>query len=228
MTEYNLLRNLAHDATKILFICGAGLSQESGISPYRGSTVSSTESRTIPITRQDYLNNRDGVISHFKALKTLVSSKLPNQAHYDLKNIVDLLKLQGKEVMVCTQNIDGFEKKVGLDNVIQLHGNLDDVDLDKASKGDLSGIVLTGDIIDKNVMDAVTDFFSECDLLVMIGTSGEMLPWAIFPITITKSGSPFIYINLDATKISPHATVFCQSVASEALNGWFNAILMVG
>jgi NAD-dependent deacetylase len=50
--------------------------------------------------------------------------KQPNRAHYALKKMQDIGKLQS----VINQNIDNLLQKAGVTNVFDLHGNISQLD----------------------------------------------------------------------------------------------------
>lgn len=198
--DQTIIQRSFNKATKIFILCGQGLSE-----------IPKESSKDFP-SRAAYNENPEKSNVYLLEYKRLVNQTGPCDSHYNLKLLIDKIKNLGKEVLICTQNIDDFEKKVGLD-VIQVHGSISNFDF-KTGKG----IYLKGDLLDKNIMDCVFEDFSKRDLLLMIGTTGEGMPWFRMPNFFHKQGLPFIYINKgEETKASQYATIQLRKNVSEGI-----------
>ncbi len=109
---------------KTAVLSGAGLSTESGIPDYRGSSGSSR--RVTPMTYDVFIGDpvarqRYWARSHlgWRTFRRAV----PNQGH----EAVAALQRRGLLTGIVTQNVDGLHTAAGAAEVIELHGNLDRV-----------------------------------------------------------------------------------------------------
>lgn len=131
MNEAELQRMAAEVAdrlrtrSRILFITGAGLSAESGLPTYRGIGGLYANAHTehgIPIEvalSGSVFRVRPEITWHYIALlERAVRSARPNRAH------AVIAQLEAKhEVVVLTQNVDGFHRAAGSTRVIDIHGD---------------------------------------------------------------------------------------------------------
>jgi NAD-dependent deacetylase len=160
--------------------------------------------------------------------KTLESAK-PNPGH------TGLFELEKKGLLnsVITQNIDGLHQKAGNSDVIEFHGSfakfycmeclekigLESLDLScvppKCKK--CSGIlrpdcVFFGEAIPVNALERASILASQCELILVVGTSAVVQPAASIPVTAKTSGAFVIEIN-------PEPTPLTNSVADITLFG---------
>ncbi|WP_025358070.1 NAD-dependent protein deacetylase [Kutzneria albida] len=108
----------------VLVLSGAGLSTESGIPDYRGSTGSLR--RHTPMTYQEFATSEDGrrrywARSHL-GWRTIARAQ-PNSGH----RAVAQMRARGYLDGVLTQNVDGLHQAAGTPGVVELHGSLDRV-----------------------------------------------------------------------------------------------------
>jgi len=175
----------------LVFLTGAGMSAESGISTFRDSgglwenydvmQVASIEGwYANPALVQQFYNKRRGELENAQ----------PNEGH---KLIAELEK--NYRVSVITQNVDNLHERAGSRNVVHLHGELtkacninktDVIDIgyraikegERAADGSLLRpfIVWFGEAVPK--MDEAIDIVGKADAIVIIGTSMQVYPAA--------------------------------------------------
>jgi len=143
----------------------------------------------------------------------------PTPTHYFLK----LLQDKNKLLRVYTQNIDSLESIAGLDKskIIAAHGNFDTascidtgeiVNPEEVRKNILLGkegwskmnakygglvkpdIVFFGENLPKKFFDNINDDFSKCDLLIVMGTSLKVNPFASLIDNVSDT-TPRLLIN---------------------------------
>lgn len=110
----------------ITFLTGAGISAASGIPTYRGSDgiwIKGTKFYKPESfgTFKHYDSNQEEVWQYTFFRKKMFSEVKPNQAHYKLVEVADLLKTK---FHLLTQNIDNLHQRAGSVNVYEIHGNL--------------------------------------------------------------------------------------------------------
>jgi NAD-dependent deacetylase len=119
---------LAHNKM-ITFLAGAGISADSGIPTFRGKDgfwVSGSKNyQAQEIGTYDMFRREpEEVWKWFLYRKSITENAKPNQSHFMLKEIGDLL---GKRFALISQNIDSLHKKAGSNpkNTYLIHGDLD-------------------------------------------------------------------------------------------------------
>jgi NAD-dependent deacetylase len=110
---------------RILFITGAGLSAESGLPTYRGIGglyANEDTEHGIPIEEAlsgpMFRKRPELTWHHIARLEEAVRGAQPSEAH----KLIARLEAQ-HDVVVLTQNIDGFHRAAGSSNVIDIHGD---------------------------------------------------------------------------------------------------------
>lgn len=110
---------------RILFITGAGLSAESGLPTYRGigglyANAETEHGMAIEVALSGGMfRTRPEITWHYiSRLEQAVRGARPNRAH----QIIAELEAR-HEVVVLTQNVDGFHRAAGSTRVIDIHGD---------------------------------------------------------------------------------------------------------
>jgi NAD-dependent deacetylase len=208
---------------KIVFFTGAGISAESGISTWRdtGSSMQSVWATYNP-DRVCNINNffkyHEEALAFYNARQEIYSKCKPNAAHIA---IAALQKKYPDRVYCITQNVDPLFEDAGVVDVDHVHGSFDTmkcltcsnewaVGRDKVysvndtcpecnSNKVKPGIIMFGE--NAPAYSRLIDFcynLDSSDIMVVIGTSGEVIPmqWITGPV---KNGKPpfRILCNLD-------------------------------
>lgn len=110
---------------RILFITGAGLSAESGLPTYRGigglyATDDTEHGVPIEVALSGPMFRQKPELTwhHIARLEQAVRGAQPSDAH----RLIARLEAR-HEVIVLTQNVDGFHRAAGSTNVIDIHGD---------------------------------------------------------------------------------------------------------
>lgn len=181
--------------SKVLILSGAGLSAESGISTFRDSGGLWEEYDVNVVCNYDSLDKNEKLtIEFYDKRRAELSNKEANYAH---KVITDLKKRYGSEIAVITQNVDNLFEKAGMssEDIIHLHGFMTEVRCrDCANTYDIEykmqmslhdgfcpscsgklrpNIVFFGE--QAPMYEKLHQHLSDCELLVVIGTSGEVI-----------------------------------------------------
>ena len=164
----------------IVFLTGAGVSVDSGLSTFRGKDGMWTNEEWVHLASTDALYNE-------------------TQKCLDFYKMIAELEKEHK-VTVITQNVDNLHERAGSTEVIHLHGELSKVCSmnnrttcvkeyplttpimvgDKAEDGSQLRpyIVMFGEYVDS--MNVAIDIVSKADIFVVIGTSLKVYPAAGF------------------------------------------------
>lgn len=105
---------------KIVFLTGAGISAESGISTFRDSNGLWENYNVEDVASiEGWDRNPELMIQFYNARRTELEKAQPNQAH-----ILAAELEKHFQVTVVTQNIDNLHERAGSTNIIHLHGEL--------------------------------------------------------------------------------------------------------
>lgn len=105
---------------KIVFLTGAGISAESGISTFRDSNGLWENYNVEDVASiEGWDRNPELMIQFYNARRTELEKAQPNQAHILAAELEKHFK-----VTVVTQNIDNLHERAGSTNIIHLHGEL--------------------------------------------------------------------------------------------------------
>lgn len=115
--------NKTQEKQKILFFCGAGLSQESGLNTFRDANgIWENHSLEEVCDIRTYRENKEKVFKFYNDRKKQILQAQPNHAH---KTIAKIQKEYGVEnVLIFTSNIDTLLTKAGCENVTHVHGDI--------------------------------------------------------------------------------------------------------
>lgn len=180
----------------ILFLSGAGLSAPSGIRTFRDTDGLWEEYDVMEVcSAQGFAEDRQKVMNFYNARRKDLEDKLPNEAH---KMIARVKEKYLKNVTVLTQNVDDLLEKAKCKDVIHLHGTLTELRCEECGEVFSIGYKSSKDATcpsckSSHVRHNVVMFgeaapmykvlYSEldkADLLVCIGTSGQVLDVATF------------------------------------------------
>ncbi|CAF3331319.1 unnamed protein product [Rotaria sp. Silwood2] len=131
---HHLMKTAAQElrhAKRVLAVTGAGISADSGLPTYRGigglySDGKETEDgMTIEEALSGYIMNTrpDICWKYIYQIESACRAAKPNAAHKAL------VALQSKfeQFTVLTQNVDGLHRSAGTKNLIEIHGNIQDL-----------------------------------------------------------------------------------------------------
>ena len=190
-----------------MFLTGAGISVESGLSTFRGKDGLWTNDEWAYLASTEVLyEDTQRCLDFYNFRRKQLAEVEPNDAH---RMIAELEKEH--DVTVITQNVDNLHERAGSTHVIHLHGELSKVCStdnrrtcvkeyplatpimvgDKADDGSQLRpyVVIFGEYIDS--MNA-TDIVSMADIFVVIGTSLQVYPAADFILYAHHEVSKFL------------------------------------
>lgn len=194
-----------NEVSKIIVMTGAGISTSAGIPDFRSKDTGlyhNLQKFNLPYAEAVFdIDYFEDTPEPFYALaKELYPGKfLPTKTHY----FIQLLQKKGLLLRNFTQNIDTLERMAGLDAeyIVEAHGSFatascvdceEQADPEMVKKHALEGkvphcdscqglikpdIVFFGENLPKRFFDRIKDF-KEADLLIVIGTSLQVQPFA--------------------------------------------------
>lgn len=182
---------------KVIILSGAGISAESGISTFRDSGGLWENHKIEDVCMLGCLEkNRVKTLNFYDSRRVELKDKEPNHAHKVIANLKEKYK---DKIAVITQNVDDMFEKAGCVDVLHLHGFLKEVKCESCEKiVDISyekqlnnfevcpkcdnflrpNIVFFGEMAPK-YQDMFMEF-NDCEVLVVIGTSGAVINTDMF------------------------------------------------
>ncbi len=207
-------------ANNVVALTGAGISTESGIPPFRGKGGLWEKFDPMEIAHIDALMKDPARVWNIlvKEMKEIVDTASPNDAHKGLAR----LEKMGKLTSIITQNIDGLHQAAGNTDVIEFHGNFAwqrcmdcsrkyetrSVDVSEIPPlCDCGGIlrpdaVFFGEMIPQDAMWRSRQAASDCDLMLVVGTSAVVQPAALMPVYAKETGAKIVEINPERTPLT--------------------------
>lgn len=221
-------------AQNLFVLTGAGISAESGVPTFRDA-LTGLWARFDPeelATEEAYRRQPALVWQWYQHRRELVSAAQPNLAHYALAALA-----QQKTMTLITQNIDGLHQQAGSAHVVELHGNLfankwldgcGRCDTVPAIPGDPPHCALCGAMMRPGVvwfgedLPRVARFRADhaaqnCDLCLVVGTSGLVYPAAALPGLAKENGARVIVVNPQPSVLDDTADLVLPAAAGECL-----------
>ncbi len=220
------------NSKNIVAFSGAGISVASGIPPFRGKNGLWSKYDPDMFDINFFMNNPEKSWPLIKDIfYSLILNAKPNPAHYALAKI---------NCPVITQNIDGLHQRAGSKEVVEFHGtattltcikcktkfDLDSINLQSSDipicskcKGILKpDFVFFKEPIPENAFKRAVELASLCDLMLIIGTTGEIMPASQIPYLAKNGKATIVEINIEPSNYTNDITdIFLQGRAENIL-----------
>ena len=241
---------LVRKARRAVVLTGAGISTPSGIPDFR-SEGTGLWSRDEPMEVASLITFRtapERFFNWFRPLAEQIFNAQPNAAHLALAE----LELSGRVQAIVTQNIDGLHQKAGSKLVIELHGTWrtlsctacfgtfqsdpflqpfieeGKIPLCPNCNGILKpDVILFGEQLPQSAWLEAQRETRHCDMMLVAGSSLEVLPVAGLPIQALDRGAHLIVVNNTPTYVNVRADIVIMDdvaailpeIAKRALHG---------
>ena len=231
-----MLQDIVDRSKRIVCFTGAGVSTPSGIPDFRGGEGLFSEAwqglTPEMILSQSFFFLHPERFFRFYRQRMLYPDALPNTAHRAMYALEKAGKLRG----VVTQNVDGLHKRAGNRLVYEVHGSvwenycmdcnafyglnkiLESEDIPRCDR--CGGVVkpwvtLYGEAPDKYTCMGACREISNCDTLIVAGTSLSVEPAASFLDYF--HGKHLVVINQEPTPADARAQLVIRADAAQAL-----------
>jgi NAD-dependent deacetylase len=232
----DLLRQTKH----AVCLTGAGISTPSGIPDFR-STGTGLWSRDEPMevaSLNTFRTAPERFFEWFRPLASQIYYAQPNAAHLSLSE----LEKAGRIGSIITQNIDILHQKAGANKVVELHGTMQTLTCTECYDKEQTArhldefiqsgkmphcqkcggilkpdVILFGEQLPQAAWFAAQQEARKCDLMLVIGSSLEVLPVAGLPMQALDHGAHLIIVNNAPTYINVRADVVIQEDVSEVI-----------
>jgi NAD-dependent deacetylase len=231
---------LLRESRMAVALTGAGISTPSGIPDFR-SPGAGLWTEADPFEVASLLTFRyepERFFAWVRPLARVVDRAQPNAAH------AALAELEGRRQLsaVITQNIDGLHTRAGTRTVHEVHGTLGTATcvrcfvsspaaeplarfIDEGILPRCPGcggllkpdVTLMGEQLPARVLQAARRAARACDLMIVVGSSLEVMPAAALPLEALNYGARLIMINLLPTFVDDRAAVLIHADAADVL-----------
>jgi len=215
---------------------GSGISVESGIPPFRGPGGIWEKQNPIFLDMRYFLRNPK---SSWELIRKIFFDRIekarPNAAH----RAIAVLENRGHVQSVITQNIDNLHQEAGSRTVYEYHGTIkklrctecntvfpsDEIDLaflpplcSKCGGVLKPDFVFFGEPIPEGIDWLSRGEAENADVMLVIGTTGEIKPASLIPLTAKRSQSLIIEINIEESRYTKQITdIFLPGRATDIL-----------
>ena len=236
-----LIKKAAEDlsgAKMVTALTGAGISVESGIPPFRGKGGLWEKYDPMEVAHIDaFLQNPTKAWNlFFKNMKEVLDRATPSDSHKGLAKLEEFGILK----TIITQNVDGLHQMAGNTDVIEFHGNMawqrcmkcdahfktSRVEITEIPpRCDCGGIlrpnaVLFGEMIPQEALWRSRQVATDCDVMLVMGTSAVVQPAALMPVVAKESGAKVIEINAERTPLTGEISDYLiLGTAGDVMNG---------
>jgi NAD-dependent deacetylase len=220
------------DAKKIVFVTGAGISQESGIPTFRGKDGLWRKYDPMQLATIDaFFDNPKLVWEWYEERRKNILNAHPNTGHMAIAQLEKY-----KEVVVLTQNIDGLHQRAGSTNVLELHGSIIRIKCTVCNfKDEITtsfenlpprcrcGSILRPDVVwfgeplPQDVWQRAIGHASSCDVMIIAGTSLVVTPANSLPVYAKQNNSLLIEVNPEETVMSSEMDLSIKDTSAKAL-----------
>lgn len=218
-------------------LTGAGVSAESGVATFRDAQTG-LWSKFDPeqlASQAGFAADPGLVWRWYMARLATVESAVCNPGHLALTRLEQMVP----QFTLVTQNVDNLHERAGSQNVLHLHGEISrcrcnvcrrpyalramDRTADEPPRCPQCGglvrpdVVWFGEGLPAHVMDAAWRAAEDCEVCLVVGTSGVVYPAAQLPVVAKQMGAVVIEVNPETTFITAMATVAIAGPSGQVL-----------
>ncbi|MEP7161587.1 MAG: NAD-dependent deacylase [Dermatophilaceae bacterium] len=247
---------LARDARTVAVLTGAGMSAESGVPTFRDAQTG-LWARFDPMelaTPEAWERDRAFVWAWYVWRMGLVSGARPNAGHRALARWADAWHPRGRHVRIATQNVDDLHERAGSEVLAHVHGSLfahrcercdtpyedpvvtpgspveriEPPSCARCGAAVRPGVVWFGEMLPEGEFAAALDAATQADLVLVVGTSGIVHPFAGLPLAARDAGVPVVEVNPVDTELTHLVDYRWRAGAAVALPALVDAVLSAG
>lgn len=229
------LRTIINKSTRIVVITGAGVSAESGMPTFRGEDGLWRNYRAEDLaTPAAFAADPKLVWEWYDMRRKIIHNCEPNPAH----KVIAEMEEYFENFHLITQNVDGLHQRAGNNRITELHGNLWRVrcneeegktfDFFEVPLKDIPpqcecgalirpDVVWFGESLGPQNIEMANDKAQDCEVILVVGTSGIVYPAASLPFVAKQNGAYFVEVNLEPTPFTALTDYSAHGKAGEIL-----------
>jgi len=228
--DIDFIADLLRQSKHAVVLTGAGISTSSGIPDFR-SAGTGLWSRDEPLevaSLSTFRTAPENFFNWFRPLASQIYYAQPNPAHHALAELEEAGLIQ----FIITQNIDTLHQKAGSKNVIEMHGTIQtltctqcyhQVDASPYIQSFVENnqiphcpkcrqilkpdVILFGEQLPQSAWFNAQREARQCDVMLVVGSSLEVLPVASLPMQALDRGAHLVIINNMPTYLNVRADV---------------------
>ena len=240
-SDLGIVREHLATAQNITVLTGAGISADSGVPTFRGADGLWRTYRAEDLATPEAFERVPRLVwEWYNWRRELIATKQPNAAHLAIVEC----ERRAPAFWLITQNVDGLHRDAGSRNLSEIHGNIwkvrctgcqavsenRDVPISILPFCPHCGallrphIVWFGESLLAADLQQCSTVLRNCDLLLVVGTSGIVYPAAGFAAVAKDAGAFVAEINLDPTPQSSLIDVSLRGRAKDLVPLLLDAI----
>lgn len=215
------VRSWVREARRIAVLTGAGMSAESGVPTFRDAQTGlwAHFNPQELATEAAFRAHPQRVWDWYVYRREMIAAVKPNAGH---RALAAFAQQHPGRLTLITQNVDGLHQLAGNTDALALHGNIAEdrwLDAPRACCradslqhghpprcpvcGNLRrpAVVWFGEHLPAQVLEDAERAARECDLMLVVGTSGEVYPAAGLAFTAHQSGARVVIVNPEPTPL---------------------------
>lgn len=219
-------------AQRWLATTGAGISAESGIPTFRGAGGLWEGFRSEDLASPEgFRRDPERVWRWYRWRRTTISAARPNAAHLALAAI----EASVPSFMLATQNVDDLHERAGSHAILHLHGEIMRSrclrECGRKAEEDprapvptcacgvplRPAVVWFGEMLPEDLLERVFIQAEQCDVCLVVGTSGVVYPAAGIPSIARKAGALVIEVNPEETPVTTACDIVLRGTAARLL-----------
>ena len=229
----------------MVFLTGAGVSQESGLRTFRDAQTGLwAQYKPEDLASPDAFARDPKLVWDWYAMRReKMNTVEPNPGHFALVE----MERRVPHFSLIKQNVDGLHRKAGSQNIFELQGNLQRVRCSECGmyadtweeNGEVPRCTGCGGLLRPNVvwfgeslpraqLEAAVEAARACQVFFSIGTSGLVQPAASLAFAAHNKGAVVVEVNLEPTPLTEKADFFLQGKSGEVLPGLVKAVWSSG
>lgn len=239
-TNIEYAAELLRKAKHAVVLTGAGISTPSGIPDFRseGTGLWSRDEPMEVASLNTFRTDPERFFVWFRPLASQIFNAESNPAHVALAK----LEKAGRIQSIITQNIDALHHKAGSTNVIEMHGTLRTLSCTQCfqqaqamsylkafvEQGELPrcpecnalmkpDVILFGEQLPQEAWHAAQRDSRQCDLMLVAGSSLEVMPVAGLPMQALDRGAHLVILNNSPTYLSVRADVIIREDLADVI-----------
>ncbi|MCE5322909.1 NAD-dependent deacylase [bacterium] len=234
------LIDILKKSRNVFVFTGAGVSKESGLPTFRDLDGEWTKYDPMTFATLDgFLHNPVMVWNLYRTRQKQIAAAQPNPGHVAIAQMESYYP----EFLLCTQNVDDLHERAGSRKIVKIHGDVtkvrcidcgrthmvadydfpDEFDDDSLPKCSGCGglcrpdIVWFGEYVPQEAFIASTMAATECDLMLIVGTSGEVSGGYGFAERAIHHGAKIVEVNPTQGALTHYAHFWIPEPAGVAL-----------
>lgn len=237
-TDEDKARELLANARAIVVFTGAGVSADSGVPTFRGAASDAMWKMFDPqelASMEGFAANPQRCYDWYNLRRAQLATIQPNPAHHAIA------RLQSRGAVIVTQNIDGLHERVAPPGAVvhRVHGTIlqdkclnetcphrETIDLNnlpplrkcpRCGNYLRPAVVWFGEMLPGDVWHAAEMAVAACDVLLVVGTSGEVWPAAGLVHLAQRKRARIIIVNLEPGELDNLASFLFHDRAASVL-----------